>query len=94
MKKIAILLVLLVAIVGTAYFQSSKRNSRLNRSVMNVKLRELLFPEFDINGIKKIKVKEDKSETTLAVQNDTWVVLERAGYPVEKEKLQIGTAHV
>ncbi|MFZ2276267.1 MAG: DUF4340 domain-containing protein [Prosthecobacter sp.] len=88
MKKIVILLVLLVAIVGTAYFQSNKRNSRLNRSAMNVKLRELLFPEFDINGIKKIRIKEDKSEATLAVQNDTWVVLERAGYPVEKEKLQ------
>lgn len=88
MKKIVILLVLLAAIVGTAYFQSNKRNSRLNRSVMNVKLRELLFPEFDINGIKKIRIKEDKSETTLVVQNDTWVVLDRAGYPVEKEKLQ------
>ncbi len=88
MKKIIILLVVLVAIAGTAYFQSNKRNSRLNRSVMNVKSRELLFPDFDINGIKKIRIKEDKSETTLAVQNDTWVVLERAGYPVEKEKLQ------
>ncbi|MCX6847686.1 MAG: hypothetical protein NTY98_02080 [Verrucomicrobia bacterium] len=88
MKKIVILLVLLGAIVGTAYFQSNKRNSRLNRSVMNVKLRELLFPEFDINGIKKIRIKEEKAETTLAVQNDTWVVLDRAGYPVEKEKLQ------
>lgn len=88
MKKIIILLVVLVAIAGTAYVQSNKRNSRLNRSVVNVKSRELLFPDFDINGIKKIKIKEDKSETTLAVQNDTWVVLERAGYPVEKEKLQ------
>lgn len=88
MKKIVILLVLLVAIAGTAYFQSNKRNSRLNRSVMNVKSRELVFPDFDINGIKKIRIKEDKAETTLTVQNDTWVVLERAGYPVEKEKLQ------
>ena len=88
MKKIIILLVLLAAIAGTAYVQSKKRNSRLNRAVMTVKSRELLFPDFDINGIKKVRVKEDKSETTLAVQNDTWVVLERAGYPVEKEKLQ------
>lgn len=88
MKKIVILLVLLVVIAGTAYFQSNKRNSRLNRSVLSVKSRELLFPDFDINGIKKIRIKEDKAETTLAVQNDTWVVLERAGYPVDKEKLQ------
>ncbi len=88
MKKIIILLVVLVAIAGTAYLQSNKRNSRLNRSILNVKSRELLFPEFDINGIKKIRIKEDKAETTLAVQNDTWVVLERGAYPVEKEKLQ------
>lgn len=88
MKKIIILLVVLVAIIGTALVQSKKRTSMLNRSLMSVKARELLFPEFDINGIKKIVIKEDKGETTLVVQNDTWVVQERAGYPVEKEKLQ------
>jgi len=88
MKKIIILLVVLAAIIGTALVQSKKRTSLLNRSLVSVKARELLFPEFDINGIKKIVIKEDKGETTLVVQNDTWVVQERAGYPVEKEKLQ------
>lgn len=88
MKKIIILLVVLVAIIATAFFQSGKRNSLLNRSVINIKQRELLFPEFDINGIKKVLVKGDKEESTLVVQNDTWVVQERGGYPVEKEKLQ------
>ena len=88
MKKIIILLVALVAILGIAYLKSNERNSRLNRSVTSVKSRELLFPDFDINGIKKVKIKDDKSETTLAVQNDAWVLAERSGYPVEKEKLQ------
>ena len=88
MKKIIILLVVFVAIIGTAYFQAGQRNSRLNRSVTSVKLRELLFPEFDVNSIKKIHVKEDKAESTLTVENDAWVVVERGGYPVEKEKLQ------
>jgi len=88
MKKIIILLVALVAILGIAYFKSNERSSRLNRSVTSVKSRELLFPDFDINGIKKIKIKDDKSEATLTVQNDTWVLAERSGYPVEKEKLQ------
>jgi len=88
MKKIIILLIALVAILGIAYLKSNERNSRLNRSVISVKSRELLFPDFDINGIKKVKIKDDKSEATLTVQNDTWVLVERSGYPVEKEKLQ------
>ena len=88
MKKILILLIVLIAIIGTAYYKSNERNSRLNRSVTSVKHRELLFPDFDINGILKVRIKEDKAETTLAVQNDTWVVQDRGGYPVEKEKLQ------
>ena len=88
MKKILILLVALVAILGIAYLKSNERNSRLNRSVTSIKSRELLFPDFDINGIKKVKIKDEQSEATLAVQNDTWVLVERSGYPVEKEKLQ------
>ncbi len=58
MKKILILLVALVAILGIAYLKSNERNSRLNRSVTSIKSRELLFPDFDINGIKKVKIKE------------------------------------
>lgn len=90
MKKIVILLVVLAAVVGIALYKSSERSSRLNRSGTSVKTRELLFPDFenDINNIKKVRVKEDKSEVTLAVQNGTWVVVERGGYPLSKEKLQ------
>ena len=88
MKNITILLGALAAILCIAYFQKNARNSRLNRSLTNVKMRELLFPDFDINGIRKIHVKEDKAESTLLVQNDTWVIAERGNYPINKEKLQ------
>jgi len=88
MKKISILLIALIAILGFAWYQGNQRKSRLNRTLSTVKLRELLFPDFDVNGIKKIRIKEDKSETTLVVQNDTWVVQERSGFPIDKEKLQ------
>ncbi|WP_395748423.1 DUF4340 domain-containing protein [Prosthecobacter sp.] len=97
MKKILILLVLLTAIIGIAVFKGKERTTRLNRATTTVKMRELLFPEtekdgktegFDINGIRKIHIKDDKAEITLTVQNDTWVCQERGGYPVEKEKLQ------
>ncbi len=88
MKKILVLLIVFAAILGLAYYKSNERSSRLNRSTTNVTVREDLFPDFDINGIKKIRVKEDKQETTLTVQNDSWVVSERGGYPVSKEKLQ------
>lgn len=89
MKKIVILLVLLAAIIAAAYYQSNQRNSRLNRASSGAsKTRELLFPDFDINGIKKVRIKEDKQETTVTVQGDQWVVGERGGYPANKEKLQ------
>jgi hypothetical protein len=89
MKKIITLLVILGAIIGAIYYQSNQRSSRLNRaSSGSTKLRELLFPDFDINGIKKIRIKEDKQETTISVQGDQWVVGERGGYPASKEKLQ------
>lgn len=88
MKKSVILLIVLAGILGTAYYKKSERNSRLNRSTSSVKTRELLLPDLDINGIKKIHIKEGKSEATLTVQNDTWVVAERGGYPVNKETLQ------
>lgn len=89
MKKILILLILLAAIIGAAYYQSNQRNSRLNRANSgSSKTRELLFPEFDINGIKKLRIKEDKQETNIAVQGDSWVVADRGGYPANKEKLQ------
>lgn len=88
MKKIVILLVVLAAIIGIAYYKSNERDSRLKSSSVSVKTREYLFPDFDINGIKKVRVKEDKSEVTLAVRNGSWVVEERGGYPLNKEKLQ------
>lgn len=89
MKKIVILLVLLAGIVGAAYYQSNQRNSRLNRASSGAtKTRELLLPDFDINGIKKLRIKEDKQETTVTVQGDQWVVAERGSYPANKEKLQ------
>lgn len=88
MKKIVILLILLVGIGGIAYYKSNERNFRLSNSSASVKSREYLFPEFDINGIRKIHIKDDKNESNLTVQNDTWVINERGGYPINKEKLQ------
>jgi hypothetical protein len=88
MKKSILLLALLAGIIGIAYFKSNERNSRLNRSAGNEKLPEKLFPDFDVNGVSKLHIKEDKQETTIAIQGDAWVVAERNGYPANKEKLQ------
>jgi hypothetical protein len=89
MKKIILLLVLLAAIIGAIYYQSNQRQSRLNRANSgSTKTREYLFPDFDINGIKKIRIKEDKQETNITVQGDQWIVADRGGYPANKEKLQ------
>jgi hypothetical protein len=88
MKKILTLVIVLGALLGVAWFKSNERNSRLNRSTGTTKHRKLLIEDFDINGIKKLHLKEDKKETTIEVKGDQWVVAERGGYPANKEKLQ------
>ncbi len=89
MKKSVILLIVLAGVLGIAYYKKNERNSRLNRSTASIKLREKLLPDLtDVNAIKKIRIKDSSSEATLQVQNDTWVIAERGGYPLNKETLQ------
>ena len=60
MKKILTLVIVLGALLGVAWYKSNERNSRLNRSTGTTKHRKLLIEDFDINGIKKLRIKEDK----------------------------------
>ncbi len=87
MKKILILLVILAGIAGIAYYKSNEKKSRLSRAGSTV-TRELLLNDFEVNSIKKIHIKEDKAETTIAVNGDKWTVVERGGYTANLEKIR------
>jgi len=88
MNKIILLLAVLAALVGAVIYQQKDRKSRLSSGARKgVEMRELLLPALDVNSVKKIRVKDDKSEVNVALNGTTWTVAERGGYEASFEKI-------
>jgi hypothetical protein len=88
MKKIIILTAVLIALVGAALYQQKDRKSRLSSSSRKgADMRDLLIPDFDINTVKKIRLKDDKSEVNVALSGTAWTVAERGGYEASFDKI-------
>ena len=83
MKKIILLLVVLAALVGVAFFTKDSSEKRLKP----VASREKLIPDLDVNAVRKIRIKEGDTTATLAFTADTWAVAERSNYPAAFEKI-------
>jgi len=83
MKKIILLLVVLAALVGVAFFTKDSSEKRLKP----VAGREKLIPDLDVNAVRKIRIKEGDTTATLAFTADTWTVAERSNYPAAFEKI-------
>lgn len=88
MKKIIILIVVLVALIGAALYQQKDRKSRLSTgSRKGIDLREMLIPDFDVNSIQKIRVKDAQSEVNVTLNGTAWTVAERGGYEASFDKI-------
>ncbi|MBL9178904.1 MAG: DUF4340 domain-containing protein [Verrucomicrobiaceae bacterium] len=88
MKKIIILLIVLAALVGAALYQQKDRNSRLSTgSRKGADMRTLLLPDFDVNSIQKIRVKDGMNEVNVALKGTAWAVSERGGYEASFDKI-------
>lgn len=88
MKKIIILLVVLVALVGAALYQQKDRKSRLSTgSRKGTDMREMLIPDFDVNSVQKIRVKDAQSEVNVVLNGTAWSVAERGGYEASFDKI-------
>jgi len=88
MKKIIILLVVLVALVGAALYQQKDRKSRLSTgSRKGTGMRELLIPDFDVNSVQKIRVKDAQNEVNVSLNGTAWTVAERGGYEASFDKI-------
>lgn len=88
MKKIIILVVVLVALIGAALYQNKDRKSRLSTgSRKGTDLRALLLPDLDVNSVQKIRVKDAQSEVNVVLNGTTWTVAERGGYEASFEKI-------
>jgi hypothetical protein len=89
MKKPVLLLVVLVALVGFAFFYSKKRDNRVNSARLEgAPMRSLLLPKLATGEVRKIRLHEDKTQVNLAVEGDRWVLQERSGYPAAFDKIK------
>jgi hypothetical protein len=88
MKKIIILIVVLVALIGAALYQQKDRKSRLSTgSRKGTGMREMLIPDFDVNSIQKIRVKDAQNEVNVSLNGNVWTVAERGGYEASFDKI-------
>ncbi len=88
MKKILILTAVLAALVGAALYQKKDRSSRLSSgSRVGAPSREMLLPDFDVNSVQKIRLKDEKNEVNVALNGTVWTLAERGGYEASFEKI-------
>lgn len=89
MKKTAILLLVLVALVGFAFFYKKATDERTSGySLSKADAREYLLPGVPSDKIRKIVIQDPKGKVTLAVSGNQWVVEERGGHPAAFQKIE------
>lgn len=90
MKKILFLLAVLAGLVGTAVVYQNQQNARLNTAVSRgASLRELLLPGLDITAVRKIRIKDAKTEVNVVIRDDRKgaSVSERGGYAASLDRI-------
>lgn len=88
MKKPTTLLLILAVLTGFAWYYNQNKTKRVNSaSLVGAEMRALLFPELPINDVRKIRIREGKSQVTVAVQDNQWRVTERDNYPASFDKI-------
>ncbi|HRH97048.1 MAG TPA: hypothetical protein PLB55_13995, partial [Prosthecobacter sp.] len=88
MKKIIILIVVLVGLIGATFYVKKDRKSRLSTgSRKGVELRDMLIPDLDVNSIQKIRIKDAQNEVNVALNGTVWTVAERGGYEASFDRI-------
>ncbi|PYM16134.1 MAG: hypothetical protein DME18_02265 [Verrucomicrobia bacterium] len=85
-KQLAILIVLGAAI-GALGLYVSRRNAASYQSSGEGGAGKKLLPDFPINDVARIDVKQDTNELNLVRQDDSWTVRERYGYPANFQEI-------
>jgi hypothetical protein len=78
-KQLTLLVVVAVVLGGLGWVAYQKQNAPYRES--REKMGGKLLPNFPLNDIEQIVIKQPKAELHLAKKNDLWVVAERADYP-------------
>lgn len=87
MKRNTILLIVLAALVGLAFYAKQGKTARLTTATANVKQRTLLLPDLPVNDIKKIRIREGDQQVNLGFTGGKWTVAERNQYPASFDKI-------
>lgn len=86
-KQLAIAAIVLLVLVIVSYSVIEKDSSNWKRG--NSEEKQPLLKEFDVNKVAKIAIKTDSNTLTLAVKNDKWAILDKAGYPADFKKISM-----
>src|SRR5213078_1282459 len=85
-KQLGILIVL-GAVIGALSLYVSRRNTASYQSSGEGGAGKKLLPDFPINDVARIQIKQGTNELNLAQQNDNWTVRERYGYPANFQEI-------
>jgi len=78
-KQLTLLIVLGVVLGGLGFLAWQKQKQPYQES--NAKMGGKLLPDFPLNDVEQIVIKQPKAELTLAKKDEVWVVKDRGDYP-------------
>ncbi len=78
-KLLTLLIVLAVALGGLGWLANQRRQSSFDQS--KTRLGAKLLPNFPLNDVTGITIKQPAGELTIAHNGDFWTVVERDNYP-------------
>ncbi len=84
-KQLAILIVAALVLGGLGWYVRSRDSVRLAES--QLRMGELLLEGLDVNEVAGIRIRQGTNALNLAREGETWVVRERADFPVEFDTL-------
>lgn len=90
MKKIITLLLILAGLTGAAVIYQKNQKTRLSTAAsLGTKTRERLLTDLDILAVKKLRIRNDKSEVNITISDDhkSAKVLERSGYAASLDRI-------
>ena len=78
-KQLTLLVLLCVVLGGLGWLAWNKQNDSYSESA--AQLGEKLLPDFPLNDVTQISIRQPSNTIALAKKDDVWVVIDRGDYP-------------
>jgi hypothetical protein len=86
-RKQLVILLVLGAVIGALGFMVSRRNAASYQSTGEGGAGKKLLPDFPINDVARIDIRQGTNELNLARQDEQWTVRERYGYAANFQEI-------